>query len=68
MPYKIGEGIMQKDSLLPSDYRCISCGESLGKTKKLYCALHSTAAGRKQTIMENEAIKQENLAKGFIYA
>jgi hypothetical protein len=57
---------MQANENVPSDYRCY-CGESLGKVKKLYCALHSTAAGRKQTATEQEKVKQENLSKGYIY-
>ncbi len=62
------EGTMQKDSMLPSDYRCLVCGDRLGKVKKMYCSLHTTAAGRRETAEANEVIKQENLKKGFIYA
>lgn len=68
MPYKLPDGIMQKDTLLSSLYRCVECGEDLGKIKKLYCALHAIAQGRKDLKEANEKIKQENLAKGFIYA
>jgi hypothetical protein len=61
------EGIIQQDSLLKSDFRCLVCGDSLGKTKKLYCASHSTAAGRRETAEANEKIKQENLVKVYVY-
>lgn len=65
MPYKIGEGTMQKDSLLPSFYRCINCQEDLGKTRKLYCVNCGTAQGRREMAIENERIKEENLIKGY---
>jgi len=58
---------MEKNENLASDYRCLACGDSLGKTKKLYCASHSTALGRKEMAVANEQIKQENLAKGYVY-
>lgn len=53
---------------LKSDFRCINCGEPTGKTKKLYDGSCATAAQRKEMFNQNEIIKAENIAKGFIYA
>ena len=58
---------MEANENIPSDYRCLVCGDRLGKVKKMFCALHTTAAGRRETAQQNEVIKHENLAKGFIY-
>lgn len=41
---------------IPSLYRCVHCGEDIGKTKKLYCRFCSTALQRKAQDEENEKI------------
>lgn len=43
---------------------CAHCSEDCGGK---YCGHCSTADGRKKITEANELIKQENLAKGFIY-
>ena len=35
-------------------YLCVNCSTELGKTKKLYCEMCGTKAGREQMKKENE--------------
>lgn len=59
---------MEANENLKSMFMCINCGELAGMTKKLYCKDCGTAQQRKDIINQNEIIKAENIAKGFIYA
>ncbi len=59
------QGSMEANDTLKSDYRCINCGEPVGKTKKLYCGSCATAAQRKEMAMANLKIKEENKVKGY---
>ena len=49
---------------------CLFCGDkfasALGKCS-IYCAKCKKAEARKLMIEENEAIKQENIKKGYVY-
>ncbi len=58
---------MEANDNLKSLWRCINCGADCGFSKKLYCGNCGTAAQRKEMALANAAIRQENLAKGFVY-
>lgn len=58
---------MEANENLKSRYMCINCGELAGMTKKLYCKDCGTAAQRRELSEAQEKVKQENIAKGFIY-
>lgn len=59
---------MEANENLKSMFMCINCGDLAGMTKKLYCKNCGTAQQRKDMALANAKIKEENLAKGFIYA
>ena len=50
---------------------CLFCGDKFGSASgacPIYCKNCKTADQRKKLLADNEAIKKENIAKGYKYA